>query len=262
MAVKATILSDGRLRLPSDYVFVEAEPAEVEGLFDEPYPEDVPLGCLLLHTDDAVVLVDTGIGDVEHPFGGSGGALQAELGRLGVSPEAVDVVVVTHGHLDHVGGNVTAGAPAFPRARYVMAGRDWERWTTEDALGQMPPATADIVRNQLLPLEGNGVLDLLEGETEIAPGIRVLPAPGHTPGHLAVEVANELLYLTDSFLHPLQAARPEWGHGVDEDPKTASATVRALLERAAASGLPITGSHLEERFRVERAGDAFDVARV
>ena len=161
-----------------------------------------------------------------------------------------------------MGGNVTEGAPAFPRARYVMSRRDWERWTTKEALGHMPPATAEIVRNQLLPLEANGVLDLLEGETEIAPGIRVLPAPGHTPGHLAVEVANELLYLTDSFLHPLQAARPEWGHGVDEDPETASATVRALLERAAASGLPITGSHLEARFRVERAGDAFDVARV
>ena len=211
MVVKATTLSDGRGRLPSEYVFVEGEPAEVEALFDDPYPEDVPYGCLLLETNDAVILVDTGIGAVEHPFGGSGGALQAELGRLGVSREAVDVVVVTHGHLDHVGGNVTEGGPAFPRARYVMAGRDWERWTTEDALAQMPPATADIVRNQLLPLEANGVLDLLEGETEIAPGILVLPAPGHTPGHLAVEVADELLYLDG--LVPASAPGVEAGVG-------------------------------------------------
>jgi glyoxylase-like metal-dependent hydrolase (beta-lactamase superfamily II) len=260
--VSVTLLADGRGRLPSEYVFDEAEPAEVGAALEEPFPDDVPYQCLLVRTDAAVVLVDTGIGAVEHPFGGSGGALPAELERAGVSPRAVDLVVVTHGHLDHVGGNVGEGAPAFPRARYVMSRADWEFWTSEEELATMSAAGAGAAREQLPPLAAAGVLDLVEGEAEVAPGVRVLPAPGHTPGHLAVEVAGDVLYLTDALLHPLQAARPEWGHGLDEDRAEAAATLRTLLGRAASSGLPVAGAHVEGFFTVEPAGEAFALTRL
>jgi glyoxylase-like metal-dependent hydrolase (beta-lactamase superfamily II) len=253
VAVETPLLSDGRGRLPSEYVFDEAEPAEVEALLDEPYPSDAPYQCLLVRTDAAVVLVDTGLGAAQHPFGGSGGGLPAELARVGVPPEAVDVVVVTHGHLDHIGGNVSEGAPAFPRARYVMSRADWEFWTSEEELATMSAVGAAAAREHLPPLAAAGVLDLVDGEQDVAPGIRIVPAGGHTPGHLAVEVIGELLYLTDALLHPLQGARPELGHGLDEDPEAATATLRALLGRAAASA-PIACSHVDGVFRVEPAG--------
>ncbi|MGH3036518.1 MAG: hypothetical protein ACRDMU_04990 [Gaiellaceae bacterium] len=91
MVVETTLLTHGRGRLPADYVFDEVEPPELEALLDEPYPSDVPYQCLLVRTDAEVVLVDTGIGAVEHPFGGSGGRLGAELERVGVQPETVDL---------------------------------------------------------------------------------------------------------------------------------------------------------------------------
>ena len=262
MGAETTLLSDGRGKLPSGYVFDEAEPAEVEALLEEPYPSDAPYQCLLVCTASAVVLVDTGLGAVEHPFGGSGGELTAELERLGVTPDAIDIVVVTHGHLDHIGGNVRAGAPAFPRARYIMSRADWEFWTSEEELAEVSAVGAGAAREQLPPLAAAGVLELVDGEEEVVSGVRVLPAPGHTPGHMAVEVAGELLYLTDALLHPLQAARPEWGHGLDEESATAAATLRALLDLADRNDLPIACSHVEGVFRVEPTDAAFRLTRV
>ncbi len=116
----------------------------------------------------------------------------------------------------------------------------------------MSVLSAGPAREQLPPLDVAGVVDLLDGEAEVAPGARVLPAPGHTPGHLAVEVVGELLYLTDSVLHPLHAARPEWGQGLDRDPEAAIATRHALLARAVENGLPVAAAHLEGVYRVER----------
>jgi glyoxylase-like metal-dependent hydrolase (beta-lactamase superfamily II) len=246
---ECVLLSDGRGRLPLETVFEEVDPDELAAaLVAEPNPVEAPYNCLLVRAPDALVLVDAGLGASEHPFGGSGGQLWQELERAGVALADVDVVVVSHGHLDHIGGLTRDGRPAFQRARYVMAREEWSHWTSPAQLAQMSELSATAAREQLPPLEAAGVVDQISGETEIAAGVRLIPAPGHTVAQVAVEVGESggLLYAVDALLHPLQVDRPEWGRGMDRDADAAVATRRSLLERAAERGHVLAASHWDE----------------
>lgn len=255
--VEVNVLQDGRGGLPREILFSDVPAGKHEPALGAEYPADFPYNCLLVRRRGSTVLVDTGLGPSRHPLGGEGGRLWAELSAVGQRPEDVDVVVISHGHLDHIGGLVRDGVPAFARARYVVSGADWQFWTSEGALGAMPEPASAAARAQLPPLEAAGVLDSLDGENEVASGVRVLPAPGHTPGHVAVEVDGALLYAVDALLHPLQVERPEIGRGMDADPERAIATRRAILERASESRCVVGASHIDSLFRVERSRDGY-----
>ena len=240
------LLSDGRGPSIVDYVFDDVEADELaEAMGSEPQAPDGPYNCLLVRTKEALVLVDTGLGAAEHPLGGEGGLLWQELAHLGTQPADVDLVVISHGHLDHIGGLVREGKPAFPRARYLISDGEWEYWTSPTVLDGLSELVATPPREQLPPLEAAGVLERLTGETEVADEVRLIPAPGHTPAQFAVEVGavGGLLYTVDSFLHPLQYEHSDWGRGMDLDPDAASATRHALLELATERQHVIGASH-------------------
>jgi glyoxylase-like metal-dependent hydrolase (beta-lactamase superfamily II) len=245
--IECSVLHDGRGGIPSTlFDDVPAEKLEA-ALGSTPLPTDAPYGCLLVRAKDATVLVDTGLGSAEHPFGGLGGDLRAELERAGVSPAAVDIVVISHGHVDHIGGLTHEGRPAFPRARYVIAAGEWRHWTSPEVLDGLPDLVATPAREQLPPLAEAGVVEQVSGEVEIAEGVRLVPAPGHTAAHLAVEVgaSDGLLYAVDALLHPLHVDHPDWGRGADADPDQAVSTRRTLLERASERGHALAASHWE-----------------
>lgn len=208
-----------------------------------------PYPSLVIETGDHTVLIDTGAGDLAPTTG----KLRANLSEAGVEPEEIDTVLLTHGHPDHIGGCVDdEGEPAFPDARYVMPDTEWEFWTTEPDLSGLAVGDdirailRDVPRKTLPPIEGQLELIDSDAETEIVPGVRSLPAPGHTPGHMAVSVASEgdhLLHLVDTVIHPIHLSHPTWYGATDHDPDRVITTRERLLEDAAAERVSVLAFH-------------------
>jgi glyoxylase-like metal-dependent hydrolase (beta-lactamase superfamily II) len=117
----------------------------------------------------------------------------------------------------------------------------------DDSVGprRVVELVATPAREQLPPLEAAGVLERFSGGAELTEQVRLLPAPGHSPAHVAVEIGETggLLFAVDALLHPLQVEHPEWGRGLDQDPEVAVESRVALLERAARRNHIVTASH-------------------
>lgn len=213
---------------------------------------------LLVETPSRRVLVDTCIGDrrdgvplpaFESPF----------LGRLaaaGCGVEDIDLVVCTHLHFDHVGWNTRLvdgrWRVTFPRARYVISQAAWDR--RHD--------TSAGLRHALDPLARAGVLDLVDSGHRICDRLRLVPAPGHTPGHVSVRIggSGEVAFVTGDLLHhPLQVAEPWIGSRQDADPAGAERTRRSFLAARAADGALVIGTHFTGPVagRVVRGEDSY-----
>jgi glyoxylase-like metal-dependent hydrolase (beta-lactamase superfamily II) len=196
-----------------------------------------PYICLVIRAGKHLVLVDTGAGSLAPTTG----RLITNLREAGIDPGDIDTVINTHGHPDHLGGNMTSdGKPAFPRARYVISREEWDFWTSGQAEQKIEEHSREILvgtaRRNLLPLRDR--LELIEGDTEVVPGIKALPAPGHTPGLLALVISSKkerLICISDVILHPVHLEMPEWFAVVDILPDSLMSTRRQLLDMASAA---------------------------
>lgn len=221
---------------------------QAEGIELDSWTEDVSTYApLLIRTGSHLVLVDTGAGALAPTTG----HLRQNMRSLGVEPADIDVVILTHAHADHVGGNLTDdGRPAFPRARYVISAPEWRFWIEECDLSNLHidegmktffRATAE--RNLV------GVADQLDRiawDAEIVPGIRAIPAPGHTPGHIALELESQgerFVDLVDTVLHPVHVTHPDWVSAMDWDPQQTVVTRRNLIGQCAAADQPVRVFH-------------------
>jgi glyoxylase-like metal-dependent hydrolase (beta-lactamase superfamily II) len=204
-----------------------------------------------------VLLVDTGIGRSGAPgveWFGVPGTLLDGLGETGTPPDAIDTVLLTHVHDDHIGGTVIfddeqVPAPAFPNARYVLqaADREWQR-----ELARADEEDRVIESLLLRPLEDAGVLDVIEGDHPLSDGLEAHLAPGHTPGHQVVRIRSgdrRAIISADAFNHRLQVGHPDWPSGSDDAPADAAETRRALLAEALAHpGTTLAPSHFSDSF--------------
>jgi glyoxylase-like metal-dependent hydrolase (beta-lactamase superfamily II) len=216
---------------------------------DEPWT--IPINCVLVRAAEAIVLVDTGVGPQPRSFMADAVTrLPEELAGSGVQPEQVDIVVHTHLHVDHVGWD-----GAFSKARYVIARDDWAFFMSDESLEQRPH-----LREKVEPLADAGLVDLVDGETEVSPGVRLVPAPGHTPGHAIVWLESQgstLAVLGDAVAHEAQLADPDLIFVNDHDRSLAAATRRTILGRLADEGTDVIAGHLHGVGRLARLAEGF-----
>ncbi|MDQ4500768.1 MBL fold metallo-hydrolase [Sinomonas sp. ASV322] len=211
-----------------------------------------------------VILVDTCLGGPKVPGGtgmrGFSSQWLPSLEQAGIPVEAVDTVINTHLHHDHVGWNTSLGAdgtlrPTFPAARYLVPRADCEHFE-----GSPGTAAQRHIADCIAPLDRAGVLDQVAGEVAIDDGVRLVPAPGHTPGHTLVEVSGDgrrVLLAGDLIHHPLQLRRPDISAAMCVDPSASAATRREVLGRYADADTVFLASHLPAGGVLRRDGAAF-----
>ena len=273
--VACAVVSDGTntYRNPMPLLFENALTADLDPVLrahnidPDAWHEYVsPYSALLIDTGQHRVLVDTGAGGRAPSNGKLVGNLRAE----GVDPAAIDMVVLTHGHPDQIGGTLDADQrSAFPNARYVLWQDEWQFWTDKPDAMSVPvrDVLKDHVANwrtfaqrQLMPVERQ--LELLDHDTDVAPGVTALAAAGHTPGHLVVEVTSRgerLMWTGDALLRLVTVSHPEWYALVDLRPEQAVATRLRLLARAADQDMLVHAAHFPwpGLGRVRRQGSGF-----
>jgi glyoxylase-like metal-dependent hydrolase (beta-lactamase superfamily II) len=223
----------------------------------------------VLRTSDLTVLVDTCIGNDKdrggrRPFHMLRTGFLDTLRAAGVAPEAVDVVICTHLHVDHVGWNTRLDSgrwiPTFPRARYLFARREWEHWTAEDEEG-----TRRIMADSVAPVLDAGLAELVEMDHRVTDEIRLEPTPGHTPGHVSVRLVSrgsDAVITGDLMHHPVQIAEPAWQTAFDTDPDAARETRRAFCARYGDRPVTVLGTHFHHPTagRIVKHGDSWRFA--
>ncbi len=267
--VEVRALRDGFLTVDVSEMFGTRRPGRLAEIF----PEDgagrraISLNCFLIRTPGSLVLVDTGAGStVEGPLSRSYGyrrdpGLFEALAEDGCRAEDINLVINTHLHFDHCGGNTRKGVsgafePAFPRAVYAIQRRAWEF-----ALDPPESERESLVAESYLPLEPGGRLRLVEGDVQVAPAVEVLLTPGHTPGHQSVKVEGKkatLVILGD--LVPTSAhAGLSAASAHDLDPAELVRQKKRILERGSAGGWLYGFVHDPKHpfGRISRAGERF-----
>ncbi|WP_315795653.1 MBL fold metallo-hydrolase [Bradyrhizobium sp. SZCCHNRI3043] len=183
------------------------------------------------------------------------------LATAGVSVDDIDVVMCTHLHTDHVGWNTRLDngrwVPTFPNARYVFAQREYDYWVAQNAKTEVPPF-ADSV----LPVVEAKRADIVKDGFAIGDHVRLLPTPGHTPGHVAVAVGkgrDDAVFSGDLMHSPLQLGLPELSPKFDVDPAQAAATRRTFLDRYCDTTTLCCTAHFPSPSvgRIRRKGDGF-----
>jgi glyoxylase-like metal-dependent hydrolase (beta-lactamase superfamily II) len=269
----ATITSvvEDQIDIPAGLLFPEATEADVlrhPWLVPDWADADGNIGlrtqAFVVEVDGLTVLVDPCVGngkvrwlpvwnDLDLPF-------MERLTDAGCTPDAVELVVHTHLHADHVGWDThregDAWVPTFTRARHLYTEAELEFSRTSQLAGE------DVYADSIAPIHEAGLADVVAPDADLGHGLRLEPTPGHTPGHtsLWIESRGEHALLAGDFMHhPVQFAEPQLAEIADADVEAARGTRRRMIEELARTGALVLGAHFPNRpgGRVQVDGDAW-----
>ena len=190
----------------------------------------------------------------------------ARLKAAGVEPDQVDMVMCTHLHVDHVGWNTRLEngkwVPTFKNAKYVFSRADYDHYLKVDTDPKTGPANAGSFRDSVLPVVEAGLSQLVDGAARLDENLEIEPAPGHTPGTIAIKFESrgeKALFCGDILHHALQVYHPEWNSFACAEAVGARKSRRAALEHCAGSGARLMPCHFGAPFtcHIDHKGAGF-----
>lgn len=251
-SIEVTALYDGIWEKPHDPAFIKNASIEetkqaLASAGQTTAFVPVPLTVVVLKLGDRYVMVDAGGGAGQ--WQPTATSLAANMKAAGIDPAAIGTILLSHFHPDHIFGLMSRGsnAPVFPQAELVVSAAEYRWWTEPGRVEKLPEARRPLGQRIAGVFPGWKNFRLIEGEPEVAPGVRLVNAPGHTPGHAAFHVssgAEQLMISNDvAYVPALLAPHPEWQGAYDQDGPLAVATRRKLIDRVIAEKMLICGAH-------------------
>ena len=264
-----TALFDGMAPLGRGFFFGPDQGAIDAAVADAGLGPDLlpaPVSAFLLQSADRTILIDAGMGALDI-LGPGFGKMTDGLAALGVAADAVDTILLTHAHPDHLGGLLADGAASFPNAELVLSEVEAGFWGDAGMMAQAPAEAQGLFQLAQGTLAAYGArVTLVADGAEVAPGITARLSPGHTPGHSLFQIDGgdrQLLMIADT-MHSadLHTAMPDTGFGFDVDPGLAAQSRARLFDEVSADKTVIAGSHVHfPGFgRILRSGDTYRYA--
>ncbi|MCH2172539.1 MBL fold metallo-hydrolase [Myxococcota bacterium] len=252
-----TRIVESETAMPFEGLFPTASAEVLEAHREWLYPDfmdasgrmRLSIHALVVDAPSCRVLVDTCVG--QHAIPGfeamSKGSqdLRTSLASAGFATDSIDVVLCTHLHFDHVGWNTMQEngnwVPTFPNARYLFARKEWDHWNLESESDLVPN-----LDNAVRPVFAAGLADLVETDHQVCAEVRLVPTPGHTPGHVSVALEStgaRGLITGDATHHPVQWAEPDWASSADTDTRGSTETRQKMIGDCADQDVLVIGTH-------------------
>jgi glyoxylase-like metal-dependent hydrolase (beta-lactamase superfamily II) len=271
---ECTSINDGARTFPMPDTFVRNAPKEqalaaAEAAYMPKGMITVPFNPQVINTGSKLVLIDTGYGPGIAP---SVGLLPAGMAAAGIDPKAIDIVILSHLHPDHINGVKAAdGSVAFPNAEIMAPALDWAFWMSDENAAKAesnPMMKAYFANTRKILSDIASKVTKYEWGKEVAPGIIALDTHGHTPGHTSFVVSSgssKILIQSDVTNIPEFFLRnPDWHVMFDIDPQQAAATRHKFYDMAAAEKALVVGFHFSfpSLGYVEKAGAGYSLVPV
>lgn len=250
-SAEVTAIYDGIWEKPHDPAFIaNASVDDVKAaMVKAGLPADfvsIPFTVVVVKNGGKTILCDSGTGGQVQP---TAGKFMTNLKAAGIDPTKIDTILISHMHPDHIFGLMEKGTntPIFPNAEIVVSDVEYKFWTDPAVIDRLPEARKGLARRIQATFPTWKNVRQVSRETDVAPGIRFVNAPGHTPGHRAFHLSSgnsELMISNDTAYVPaLAAANPGWHGAYDQDAPLAETSRRKLMDRVVADNILICGYH-------------------